>query len=137
MARNKAGVVPLEIISSLPFISAVEISVNNRSVVLNRVLVDTGSGGTIFSADIVLDIGVKPQIDDALITITGVGGTEYAFSKTVDTIKVGHLSVNNFKIQVGALDYAFDFGFELEGIIGMNFLLATKAKLDCESLTLA
>jgi len=40
-------------------------------------------------------------------------------------------------IQVGALDYAFDFGFELEGILGMNFLLATKANLDCDCLTLS
>jgi predicted aspartyl protease len=137
MAGNTTGLAPLEIISSLPFISAVEVSVNNRSITLNKVLVDTGSGGTIFSADLLLDIGVKPEVDDELITITGVGGTEYAFSKTVDTIKVGHLTVSKFRIQVGALDYAFDFGFELEGISGMNFLLATKAKLDCENLTVA
>lgn len=137
MAGSASDLVPLEIISSLPFVSAVEVSVNNRSVTLNKVLVDTGSGGTIFSADLLLDIGVKPEIDDDLIMITGVGGTEYAFSKAVDTIKIGHLYVNNFRIQVGALDYAFDFGFELEGIIGMNFLLATKAKIDCENLTLA
>ncbi|MCC6221342.1 MAG: retropepsin-like domain-containing protein [Deltaproteobacteria bacterium] len=136
MAGNTTGLVPFEIISSLPFISAVEVAVNNRSITLNRVLVDTGSGGTIFSADLLLDIGVKPAIGDDLVTITGVGGTEYAFSRAVDTIKVGHLSVSKFRIQVGALDYAFDFGFELEGILGMNFLLATKAKLDCKNLTL-
>lgn len=136
MVRNKAGLVPIEIISSLPFIAAVEMSLNDRVATLRNVLVDTGSGGTIFSADLLLSIGVKPKIEDDLITITGVGGTEYAFSKIADFIHVGHLVARNFKIQVGALDYAFDFGFELEGILGMDFLLATKARIDCEHLTL-
>jgi len=64
--------------------------------------------------------------------VSGVGGGEYVFSKVVDSIQVGCFSVNNFKIEIGAMDY----GFEFDGIIGMNFLMATKAKLDCECLRL-
>ena len=56
MARHKTSIIPLEIISGLPFISTVEVSVNSRSLVLNRFLVDTGSGGTILSADLLLNI---------------------------------------------------------------------------------
>ena len=130
MARNTTGVVPLDIVASLPFITAVEVSVGNQSTILDKVLVDTGSAGTILSADIMLDIGVKPSVEDSLVVIAGVGGTEYAFSKIIDNITVGPFVVSDFKIQVGAMEY----GFELDGIIGMNFLLTTKAKIDFKRL---
>jgi predicted aspartyl protease len=133
MAWDKTSVIHLQIDTSIPIISSVEVSANGKSVIIDNVLVDTGSAGTIFSADIMLDIGMKPKIDDGLIVISGVGGTEYAFSKTVAAIKVGHLMVCDFKVQVGAMNY----GFKLDGIIGMDFLMATKAKLDCEQLTLS
>lgn len=105
MAWDPTSVIQLRIDTSIPIISSVEVSVNGKSLVINNVLVDTGSAGTILSADLMLDIGIKPKIEDALIVILGVGGTEYAFSKIVDSMKVGHLEVRDFKIQVGAMDY--------------------------------
>ena len=120
MARDTTSVIHLQIDTSIPMISSVEVSVNSKAVVINDILVDTGSAGTIFSADILLDIGLKPKIEDALILMSGVGGAEYAFSKIVDSIKVGHLEVRDFRIQVGAMDY----GFRVDGILGMDFLLA-------------
>lgn len=68
----------------------------------------------------------------ALFIMTGIGGDEYVFSKIVDTVNVGTLSLRRFEIQIGAMDYKF----QLDGIVGMDFLLATKAKIDCEKLVL-
>jgi len=132
MVGNTHGIVNLRLVHNLPFVS-VEVSANNRSVSLHNVIIDTGSAGSIFSADKMLDLGLVCSGSDELYIISGVGGEEYVFSKTVASVRIGHLVVNDFKIEVGAMDY----GFEFDGIIGMSFLLATKAKLDCEHLTLS
>lgn len=64
--------------------------------------------------------------------IRGVGGTEFVFSKRVDELSVGDLSVSHFDIEVGAMDY----GFDLDGIIGLDFLRAVRAKIDLGALTI-
>lgn len=131
MAGHTDGIVPIRIVHGLPFVS-VEISANGRSVTLDNVVVDTGSASSIFSADKMLDLGLRPSIEDALLVIAGVGGSEYAFSKVIDGIHLGHLSASSFQIEVGAMDY----GFEIDGILGMNFLRQVKARLDCDRLVL-
>lgn len=125
MGGNSSSLVNLRLIDGLPFV-AVEISVNNRRLVLDNVLLDTGSGGSIFPADRLLDLGLKPSVDDELHVISGVGGSEYAFSKFVDSISIGEIKVENFRIEVGAMDY----GFEIDGILGMSFLVPIGAVID-------
>ncbi len=97
---------------------------------LERVLVDTGSGGSVFAADLVRRVGIRPEGTDRIRRIYGVGGSEFVYSKRVNQLTVGDLSVDDFEIQVGALSY----GFPLDGIIGMDFLLATRAVIDLDSL---
>ncbi len=60
--------------------------------------------------------------------IRGVGGTEFVFSKTIDRISLGDLTVSDFEIEVGAMDYGFHF--ELDGIVGMDFLEQIGAVID-------
>lgn len=132
MGGNTSSVVNIRLVDNLPLVSA-KITVEGRSVELKNVLVDTGSGGSIFSADVMLGLGLKPSVDDTLHVITGVGGEEYAFSKTVKKLSVGEIVLEDFKIQIGAMDY----GFELDGILGMSFLLPVRATLDFEELVLA
>ena len=64
--------------------------------------------------------------------IRGVGGTEFVFSKPVDGLSVGNLGVGHFDIEVGGMDY----GFDLDGIIGLDFLRAIRAKIDLGALTI-
>ena len=120
----------------LPYVS-VKLRYRQAAVELDRVLVDTGSAGTVFSADLLAPLGVEPEATDRVRRIYGVGGSEYVYSKSVEELAVGEMSVSNFEIQVGAMRY----GFPLDGIIGMDFLLATSAvinlaKLDLHSATL-
>ena len=109
----------------LPFVS-VTIAYRDRQLQLANVLLDTGSAGTVFSADRVLPIGLLYEADDAVHRIRGVGGAEFVFSKRVDSLSLGELSVADFNIEVGAMDY----GFELDGILGLDFLTRVGAVID-------
>ena len=98
-----------------------------------RVLVDTGSGGTLFKTDDLETIGVKIQGTDRIRTMFGIGGEEYVIEKQIDTLEVGSdLSVSPFTIEMGRMAYRM----EIDGILGMNFLLAAKAVIDLDTLTL-
>lgn len=119
------------LVDDLPFVRA-KIDYRDRQIHLDRVLLDTGSGGSVFSADRLFDVGVRFERGDPVHRIRGVGGTEFVFAKRMDTISLGGLRVEGFDIEVGALEY----GFEFEGILGMNFLLQIGADLDLEGLRL-
>ena len=101
-----------------------------RKLDLENVLLDTGSASTIFSADRLLDIDLRCEPTDILNRIRGVGGTEFVFSKTIDQLVLGDLNVSNFEIEVGAMDYGFRF--ELDGIVGMDFLKQVGAVIDLQ-----
>lgn len=100
----------------------------NRRLDLDHVLLDTGSASTILSADCLLDIDLRCDPTDILNRVRGVGGTEFVFSKTIDRLSLGDLTVMDFEIEVGAMDYGFSF--ELEGIVGMDFLDRVGAVID-------
>lgn len=106
------------------------VSFKGKSVRLHRVLVDTGSGGTIISTDLAETIGIIAEEDDMIYRITGVGGSEFVFSKKVDSIRLGDVEANNFIIEVGAMNY----GFSLEGIIGLDLLQDLKAIINIDKL---
>ncbi len=84
---------------------------------LDNVLLDTGSAGSIFSADSLSNIGLRLEVNDSVHRIRGVGGTEFVFTKCISSLSVGRLQVIDFEIEVGAMDY----GFEIEGILGQTF----------------
>ncbi len=113
----------------LPFVGGT-LSYGERTVRLEHPLLDSGSSGTLFSADRLYQIGVLMESSDLMQRIHGVGGTEFVFMKTVDEVTVGDLRVANFLIEIGEMDY----GFEIDGIIGMNFLRDVGAIIDFEQL---
>lgn len=103
-----------------------------KSLSLNRVLVDTGSGGTIISTDLAQSIDLIPEVDDTIYRISGVGGSEFVFSKRVDTIKIGEAEATDFPLEIGAMNYDFD----LDGIVGLDLLKEMKANINLEKLTI-
>ncbi|RIJ63469.1 hypothetical protein CW357_06945 [Rummeliibacillus sp. TYF005] len=103
-----------------------------KSLSLNRVLVDTGSGGTIISTDLAQSIDLIPEVDDTIYRISGVGGSEFVFSKMVDTIKIGEAEATDFPLEIGAMNYDFD----LDGIVGLDLLKEMKANINLEKLTI-
>ena len=109
----------------------VSVVAQGQRVDIPDAIVDTGSGSTMLSADHLSTIGVNPEPDDILYTVRGVGGTEVVFVRSVERLQVGTKAV--FDVEVGGIDYAFD----LNGILGMDFLLQTGAVIDLRHLTLS
>lgn len=119
----------IRIHDGLPYVTAT-LTYRGQQVVLGQVLLDTGSAGTIFSADKVLAVGLQLEPDDVIHRISGVGGAEFVFTKRVDGLALAELAVDNFEIEVGAMAY----GFDIEGIVGMDFLRQVEASIDLARL---
>jgi len=112
---------------NLPFIN-IKVGYRNLSIDIPNILLDTGSASTILDADIISSIGIKPEANDTTAQIVGIGGEESVFHKSVDYIKIDNKVLYDFKIDVGILDY----GFGIDGILGMDFLLKTNAIIDLQ-----
>jgi len=106
----------------LPF-TTVKISFQGEAIEIDNVLVDTGSASTLFAADILSAIHVTPEPHDKLYAIRGVGGSETVFSRGMDYVQVGKQRLDQFEVEIGGMDY----GFEINGILGMDFLAAVGA----------
>ena len=119
----------LKLKNGLPFVS-VELFYHGRSLCMDSVLVDTGSTGTIFSADQLSKVGIFLDVEDKLRRIIGVGGSEFVFTKLIQQLAMDDLIVKNFNIEVGEMNY----GFEIDGIIGMDFLSQVNAVVDLAQL---
>lgn len=108
------------------------LSFRGRNLRVGDVILDTGSAGTIFSVDRLLEVGIVPEGGDALQRIRGIGGTEFVFMKRLDHLSVGELEVPSFEVEVGAMAY----GFPGEGVLGLDFLLQSGALIDLRRLEL-
>ena len=115
----------IQLIDGLPFISA-NLLFRGRQLGFENMLLDTGSAGTVLASDKVVAVDLIAEPDDLIRRIRGVGGAEYVFSKQVDALSVGKLYVSDFEVEIGAMDY----GFAIDGIIGMDFLSQVGAMID-------
>jgi hypothetical protein len=100
---------------------------------LDRVVLDTGSGASVFSVDELSRLGIVPEPGDVLRRVVGVGGAEFVFSKRIGRLALGDLEASDFEIQVGAMDY----GFPIQGLVGMDFLLKSAAIIDLGRLEIS
>lgn len=113
----------------LPFCQ-VTLLYKGKSMSLDNVLLDTGSGGSVFKMDKVDELGITIEGDDSIDTISGVGGVEFVYKKNIAGISIGNLEVRDFTIEVGVMDY----GFEINGIIGMDFMKDVGAIIDLDKM---
>src|SRR5437867_9492304 len=92
------------------------------TVELPDVLIDTGAASTVINADLAADAGIFLAPNDQLRRLRGVGGHEYVFMRQVDRFEVGGHGLDRFAVEIGEMDYGFEFG----GILGMDFLRAAR-----------
>lgn len=120
-------------LSELPFIEAT-VTFRGQSLKLENVLLDTGSAGTIFNVNKLEEIGVKPEANDVTQTIQGVGGLEFVYTKNIDQITIhDEISIQNFNVELGSMDY----GLEIDGIIGYDFMKEVGLIIDLQELRLS
>jgi len=112
--------------NGLPYVQ-ISLIHGSQHKTLDNVVLDTGSVGTILSADEVLEIGLQCQFQDVVHRIRGVGGAEFVFSKR---LSLGKFELKDFEIEVGTMDY----GFAIDGIVGINFLHRVGACIDLAKL---
>jgi hypothetical protein len=124
--------IPIRVVSGLPLVS-VTLRHGGGSITLDRFLMDTGSAGTLVRSDLVEQIGLIAELNDPIDRIRGVGGSEFVVTKRVESITVGSLAVTNHAIELGALEY----GFELHGILGRDFLSRSEAQIDLQSMRIS
>lgn len=122
----------LEIIDGLPFVS-VSIIHNGMSIETDRVLVDTGSVSSIFKVDLLEKIGIQPESEDIIVSISGIGGSECVYLKKIDSIVLGEIEIKEFTVDLGVMDY----GFDIDGIIGMNLLQHINSIINIEKKTIS
>jgi hypothetical protein len=77
-------------------------------------------------------IGIVAEENDMIYRISGVGGSEFVYSKIVDSVKIGDMKTEDFALEIGAMNY----GFDLDGIIGLDLLQKMKAVINIDKLTL-
>ncbi|MDC3413247.1 retroviral-like aspartic protease family protein [Aquibacillus sp. 3ASR75-11] len=109
-----------------------ELTFNGQLLHFKRVLVDTGSGSTVVSTDLAESIGIVAEENDMIYRISGVGGSEFVYSKTVDSVKIGNMQTEGFALEIGPMNY----GFDLDGIIGLDLLQKLKAVINIDELLL-
>jgi len=103
--------------------TTVTVAYQGAATEISNVLVDTGSATSILAVDAVASIQIEPVLEDIFHSIRGVGGTETVFMRDVDYLQVDQCRLPHFKIEIGGMDY----GFEINGILGMDFLIRAKA----------
>jgi len=121
----------LTLVDNLPF-SQITVAYRGVTTTIDNILIDTGSATTILAADKLIAVRITPEPSDTLHTIRGVGGTEVVFTRQVDYVQIGEQQVPNLEVEVGGMDY----GFEISGILGMDFLLQAGAIINLKDLNL-
>lgn len=121
----------LQLRHSIPFVT-IQLTYQGHTIDVSDVLVDTGSGATVISADIAIDIGISPQPSDNIRTIQGVGGIEVVYERQIDSVQIGQWRTDNLIVEISGMDY----GFTINGILGMDVLLQSGALIDLRLLQL-
>ncbi len=114
---------------NLPFIT-ITVAYKGNVIDIPNVVIDTGSYSTIISADIVASVGIVPASEDRPYTVRGIGGTEVVFTRRIDYLQAGECRISDFEIEIGGMDY----GFEINGIIGMDFLIFAGAVINLREM---
>ena len=111
----------------------VRIGYQGAEIDVPDVVVDTGSGSTLIATDFAAQVGIVPLPQDKLRNVQGVGGIEAVFLRQVNRLQVGDCALESFEIDIGNMDY----GFAINGLLGMNFLLRSGAVLDLRARTIS
>jgi predicted aspartyl protease len=112
--------------------TSITINYKGQVLTIDKLVIDTGASHTLLSADAVADIGVYFETGDEIVSAFGIGGEESCFRKEFDAVTLGDFQIDDFKLDVGALHEKL----EINGLLGLDLLMAAKVVLDLSELTM-
>ncbi|OPH57156.1 aspartyl protease [Paenibacillus ferrarius] len=113
--------------------TSMEIFFRGRSIVVENIVVDTGAAETIISPDVVEEIGIFAELDDYVHSFYGVGGSLHNFfSKQVEEINLGQMSLSKVELDFGVIDPQGN----INGLLGLDILMKLNAVIDLKQLAL-
>ena len=115
----------------LPF-TRLTVAYRGSVITIDNVLIDTGSASTVLAARAVAQMGILPEMTDVVYTVRGIGGTEAVFTRRIEHVTIEAQTVDDFEIEVGSMNY----GFDIDGILGMDFLTRAGAIINLRDLRL-
>jgi hypothetical protein len=117
--------------NGLPIVS-LTLKYYDQTVLLPNVLFDTGCAATVFDTDLLAQIGIHIDfINGRAKRMYGVGGTsEICYEQTIPDLKIEHIQLNTFPVQLGFVQEPYGF----DGILGIDFMMRAKFKIDFESM---
>lgn len=124
----------IHLVNGLPIVS-LPLSYNNKSTLLNNVLLDTGCSTTIFDTDVVEPIGIDIDfINGKSVRMYGVGGlSELCYQQIISDLSIDNIVLKDFTIQLGLTKEPYVF----DAILGVDFLYKYGLKIDFEKLVIS
>ncbi|WP_258110943.1 aspartyl protease family protein [Alicyclobacillus sp. SP_1] len=109
-------------------LASLTITYRGKSKIIERMAIDTGAAHTIIVSDAVDDIGIAFKIGDPINRSFGVGGTDYAFEKTVDSLEFGEFLMTSKQLDFGQIDW------DINGLIGLDILITGRFIIDLDNM---
>lgn len=109
-------------------LASLTITYGDQSKIIDRMAIDTGAAHTIIVSDTVDDIGITFKIGDTINRSFGIGGTDYAFEKTVDSLEFGGVQMTSKRLDFGQIDW------DINGLIGLDILIPGRFIIDLDNM---
>lgn len=113
--------------------TSLKLSLQGKSIVINNVILDTGSFHTILSTDYIDQMEMELTDEDELVKASGYGGTvSYSVRKRIDKIECEDIVLENVKVDFGEID----LNDRVNGLLGLDFLMNAGVIIDLVDLTI-
>ncbi|MCL6442718.1 MAG: retropepsin-like domain-containing protein [Alicyclobacillus sp.] len=109
-------------------IAPLTLTYNGKTKTIERMVIDTGADHTIVVSDAVDDIGIAFETGDKINRSQGIGGADYAFEKTLQSIEFGAFRMVQKTIDFGQIDW------DIDGLIGLDILLSGRFIIDLDAM---
>lgn len=110
--------------------TSLTVTYRGKMLQIHDVIVDTGSSHTVFSPDVLEEIGATYENGDAIYEAYGIGGAVPFYTKIMDELQIEDITIKNIEVDVGTLPK------DHNGLLGLDILKAYKFVLDLDELKL-
>jgi predicted aspartyl protease len=110
--------------------TSLTVTFRGKSLIIDGIIVDTGSSHTVICPDVLEAIGVTYENGDSIYEAYGIGGSVPFYTKVMDKIQIDTLTIKKFELDVGMLPK------EHNGLLGLDILKSYNFIIDLDKLEL-